>query len=142
MSECPRTAIGEEGAPCGLGGACNTERNLTCCDNIHFLGGLTSVKVRYCALRTPCCISADLMMTAAAPAAAAAASCLLPRSSLPLPWMLLPPLLRCCCCLEGCLTQDHLHSIAVLGIHSTGSFASIYHLQIPTCQHSCDGQLP
>ncbi|KAI7842914.1 hypothetical protein COHA_003425 [Chlorella ohadii] len=48
MSECPRTAIGEEGAPCGLGGACNTERNLTCCDNIHFLGGLTSVKIPTC----------------------------------------------------------------------------------------------
>lgn len=45
VSECPRTAIGEEGAPCGLGGACNAERNLTCCENIHFLGGLTSVKV-------------------------------------------------------------------------------------------------
>lgn len=47
-TECPRTAIGEEGAPCGTGGACNAARNLTCCENIHFLGGLTSVKVSRC----------------------------------------------------------------------------------------------
>lgn len=53
VSECPRTAIGEQGAPCGLGGTCNSERNLTCCENIPFLGGLTSVKVRCCGCELP-----------------------------------------------------------------------------------------